>query len=103
MATSLILVVTNVKFSSTILPNNTKPFSSTEKPLTGKCGSCPEPNEYCIPTKAMTREDMDQTCLEYAHAAKCAIAAGFDGVEIHGMPKTFYIMVLIVMLKKSNC
>jgi NADPH2 dehydrogenase len=34
--------------------------------------------------KAMTVEDIKQTVQEYAQAAKNAIAAGFDGVEIHG-------------------
>ncbi|WRT67303.1 uncharacterized protein IL334_004271 [Kwoniella shivajii] len=32
----------------------------------------------------MTEEDIDRTVGEYAHAAKTAIEAGFDGVEIHG-------------------
>ncbi|WVR05326.1 hypothetical protein IAU60_002340 [Kwoniella sp. DSM 27419] len=32
----------------------------------------------------MTEEDIDRTVDEYAHAAKTAIEAGFDGVEIHG-------------------
>lgn len=32
----------------------------------------------------MTEADIDRFVGHYAHAAKCAIAAGFDGVEIHG-------------------
>ncbi|WWD09961.1 hypothetical protein V865_008092 [Kwoniella europaea PYCC6329] len=32
----------------------------------------------------MTEQDIDRTVDEYAHAAKAAIEAGFDGVEIHG-------------------
>ncbi len=32
----------------------------------------------------MTVEQIQQTIQEYAHAAKCAIKAGFDAVEIHG-------------------
>jgi NADPH2 dehydrogenase len=33
---------------------------------------------------AMTEEDIQETIADYAAAAKNAIAAGFDGVEIHG-------------------
>jgi len=31
----------------------------------------------------MTREDMQQVCSEYGQAAKNAVKAGFDGIEIH--------------------
>jgi NADPH2 dehydrogenase len=34
--------------------------------------------------EAMTEEDIQETIRDYAAAAKNAIAAGFDGVEIHG-------------------
>ncbi len=33
--------------------------------------------------KAMTLEDIKQTIADFKHAAKCAMDAGFDGVEIH--------------------
>lgn len=39
--------------------------------------------DFPIP-KAMTAEDLQQTKAEYITAAKNAIAAGFDGVELHG-------------------
>jgi N-ethylmaleimide reductase len=39
--------------------------------------------DYPIP-KAMTAEDIQSTEAEYVTAAKNAIAAGFDGVELHG-------------------
>ncbi|KAJ9603901.1 Peptide chain release factor 1, mitochondrial [Cladophialophora chaetospira] len=32
----------------------------------------------------MTQEDINDTIADHAHSAKCAIAAGFDGVEIQG-------------------
>lgn len=32
----------------------------------------------------MTEADIDRFVASYAHAAKCAVEAGFDGVEIHG-------------------
>lgn len=38
---------------------------------------------YPVP-KAMTAEDIEQAKNEYVHAAQNAIAAGFDGVELHG-------------------
>jgi len=34
--------------------------------------------------EAMTEADIKSTIEEYAHAAKNAVAAGFDGVELHG-------------------
>jgi N-ethylmaleimide reductase len=34
--------------------------------------------------EAMTRDDIGATIAEYARAAKNAVAAGFDGVELHG-------------------
>lgn len=38
-----------------------------------------------IPTpKAMTTQDINQTIDDFRHAARCAIEAGADGVEIHG-------------------
>lgn len=36
------------------------------------------------PPKPMTAEDIRETVAEFAAAAKRAIEAGFDGVEIHG-------------------
>jgi N-ethylmaleimide reductase len=34
--------------------------------------------------KEMTKSDIEKTKFEYVHAAKNAIEAGFDGVELHG-------------------
>lgn len=34
--------------------------------------------------RALSVEDIQQTIADFAHAAKCAVAAGADGVEIHG-------------------
>lgn len=36
-----------------------------------------------VTPQAMTLEDIEQTILDFANAAKNAVAAGFDGVEIH--------------------
>jgi len=38
---------------------------------------------YPVPSE-MTEEDIAQAIAEYAAASKCAIKAGFDGVELHG-------------------
>lgn len=37
-----------------------------------------------VTPKEMTIQDIQDTIEDYGHAAKCAIEAGFDGVEIHG-------------------
>lgn len=34
--------------------------------------------------RAMNADDMRQTVADYRHAARCAIEAGADGVEVHG-------------------
>lgn len=36
------------------------------------------------PPKMMTLEDIDRLKKQYIHAAKCAMDAGFDSVELHG-------------------
>jgi 2,4-dienoyl-CoA reductase-like NADH-dependent reductase (Old Yellow Enzyme family) len=36
------------------------------------------------PPKAMTVQDIEEVTQEFAAAAKRALEAGFDGVEIHG-------------------
>lgn len=41
------------------------------------------PNETAV---EMTFEDIEITIKDYVHAAKCAMEAGFDGVEIVNMP-----------------
>ena len=38
-----------------------------------------------VPTpREMTRADIQQTIADFRHAARCAIEAGADGVEVHG-------------------
>lgn len=38
----------------------------------------------CVEPRAMTQSDINRVVSDFANAAKCAIEAGFDGVEIHG-------------------
>ncbi|KAI9732075.1 MAG: hypothetical protein M1818_007670 [Claussenomyces sp. TS43310] len=56
--------------------------SSSDIPIKGKALDGSEYSDN--PPKAMTEEDIVNIREEYAAAAKRAIEAGFDGVEIHG-------------------
>lgn len=38
----------------------------------------------CVEPRAMTQKDIDRVVQDFANAAKRAVEAGFDGVEIHG-------------------
>ncbi|OAN10883.1 alkene reductase [Photobacterium jeanii] len=38
----------------------------------------------CVKPRAMTQADIDRVVKDFAYAAKRAVEAGFDGVEIHG-------------------
>lgn len=48
----------------------------------GKCFSPAGPLDYLTP-QALTEEGIEQTVADFAAASKGAIAAGFDGVEVH--------------------
>lgn len=65
--------------SPEVLPDGRLPLSSTTKTLEGRNLG----GEY-VATKAMDEQDMKECLAEWAHAAKMARKAGFDGVEIHG-------------------
>lgn len=45
------------------------------------------PNEMA---KEMTIKDIETTIKDYVHAAKCAMEAGFDGVEVVRLPSSYY-------------
>lgn len=51
--------------------------------ITVKSSSASQLSDDLAVPKEMTQEDIDSTVAAYAQAAKNAIAAGFDGVEIH--------------------
>jgi len=57
------------------------PVSSTTTPMSGKASDGTEYGD--TPPKALTPEEIKELVKEYAAAAKRAIEAGFDGVEIH--------------------
>ncbi|KAL2007221.1 hypothetical protein VTN00DRAFT_8659 [Thermoascus crustaceus] len=59
-----------------------KALSASNIPISGKAL---DGSEYADnPPKAMTVEEIKETVDEFAAAAKRAVEAGFDGVEIHG-------------------
>lgn len=66
--------------SSKLLPNNATPVSASAVAIQGKnmLGE-----DYEVP-RELSVEEIKQTVQDYAQAAKNAIEAGFDGVEIHG-------------------
>ncbi|BDD57217.1 hypothetical protein MPDQ_004143 [Monascus purpureus] len=58
------------------------PLSASSIPITGKALDGTEYADH--PPKAMSTEEIKETVEEFASAAKRAVEAGFDGVEIHG-------------------
>ncbi|CAO2658217.1 Nn.00g059400.m01.CDS01 [Neocucurbitaria sp. VM-36] len=52
--------------------------------ITVKSSSATQLSDDLAVPQEMTHEDIKETVATYAQAAKNAIAAGFDGVEIHG-------------------
>lgn len=64
--------------------------SASDIPISGKAL---DGSEYAAaPPRPMTVEEIQETAKEYAAAAKRAIEAGFDGVEIHGVYPDLYFI-----------
>ncbi len=61
---------------SALQPFDTKVWIADENSQ-GRMVECGKP-------RAMTQADIDRVVADFGHAAKCALEAGFDGVEIHG-------------------
>lgn len=57
-------------------------ISASDNPISGKALDGTEYGD--APPKPMTVEEIHETTNDFAEAAKKAIEAGFDGVEIHG-------------------
>jgi N-ethylmaleimide reductase len=64
-------------------PGKRRPLAASEVKPSGDVLT-PEGHKPYEAARAMTKEDILRTVQDFAGAAKNAIAAGFDGVEIHG-------------------
>ena len=64
-------------------PGGIAPVSSTARAANGKTFT----KDGFVPTskpRALRTEEIARVLADYRHAARCAIEAGFDGVEVHG-------------------
>ncbi|MEO7339059.1 MAG: alkene reductase [Caldimonas sp.] len=66
-----------------LLPNGQPPVSSTSQRAIGKTFTSDGFVDVSAP-RALRLDEMPRVVADYAHAARCAIDAGFDGIEIHG-------------------
>ncbi len=67
---------------SSLLPDGAAPVSSTSRPAKGKTYIEGGFAEVSAP-RALGIDEIAATVQDYRHAARCAMDAGFDGVEIH--------------------
>ncbi len=65
-----------------LLPGGTQPVSSTSRPARAKTFTA-NGFEPVSPPRALDRAEIPGVVETYARAARNAIAAGFDGVEVH--------------------
>jgi N-ethylmaleimide reductase len=65
-----------------LLPNNATPVAPSAIKPAGKASTYKGFVDYVEP-HALTIEELGGVIDEYRHATKCALAAGFDGVEVH--------------------
>jgi N-ethylmaleimide reductase len=68
---------------TSLLPGGAAPVSSTAHAANGKTFT----TEGFVPTsapRALRTDELPGIVADYRHAARCAIEAGFDGVEVHG-------------------
>ena len=67
---------------SSLLPDGVPPVSSTNKPASAQTYT----KEGFVPVstpRALRDDELPGLVADYRHAARCAIEAGFDGVEVH--------------------
>ncbi|KAF7824984.1 putative 12-oxophytodienoate reductase 11 [Senna tora] len=64
-------------------PNGQAPISSTDKPLSSQIGLNSEADLY-DPPRRLSTDEIPQIVNQFRIAARNAMEAGFDGVEIHG-------------------
>jgi len=65
------------------MPTGTRVVSSTATPLPDPIYTDSAGNQPASPPHPLTEDEIGDTVAEYAHAARSAIEAGFDGVELH--------------------
>ena len=66
-----------------LLPGGQAPVSSTARAAKGKtfiAGGFAD----CYTPRALLTDEIPGVIADYVHAARCAMDAGFDGVEVHG-------------------
>ena len=66
------------------LPGKVRPFAPSPVKAAGQNFTDHAGPKDFVEPREMTREEIKETVADFAKAAKNAIAAGFDGVEIHG-------------------
>ena len=66
------------------LPGNVQPVAPSAVKGAGRNFTDDAGPKDFVEPREMTREEIAQTVADFAQAAKNAVAAGFDGVEIHG-------------------
>ncbi len=68
---------------TSLLPGGQAPVSSTARAAAGRTFT----TEGFVPTstpRALREDELPGIVADYRHAARCAVDAGFDGVEVHG-------------------
>ncbi len=69
---------------SSLLPNGQPPVSSTARRAEGSKTFTAQGFEDVSTPRALRLDELPRVVADYRHAARCAIDAGFDGVEVHG-------------------
>lgn len=65
-----------------LLPNKALPVAPSAIKPAGKAVTYEGLQDFVTP-RALMREELPAIIQEYEHATRCALAAGFDGVEVH--------------------
>ena len=68
---------------SSLLPDGQAPVSSTARNAQVKTFTANGFEDVSTP-RALRTDELPRIVADYRHAARCAIEAGFDGVEVHG-------------------
>ncbi|MGW0866273.1 alkene reductase [Streptomyces sp. NPDC002611] len=66
-----------------LLPDGLTPMGPSAVAAQGRVYTHQGPQDFVTP-KELTEDEILQTVADFAHAARNAVEAGFDGVEIHG-------------------